>query len=114
MQHIVGEHRELHALKGSIKRTNPNHKNHKRHRKNLETLAKDGLIEVRSLKERHEELIKYLNNHNSPIGEIPTLEHLPKEVRNAKVDKQKAIQDLINRPEACQPKGTCKENLENK
>lgn len=111
IQHIVGEHRELHALKGSLERTDPSHENHERHRKNLETLAKDGILELRSLKERHEELVDYMDNHNSPIGEIPTLEFLPKKVRNAEVDKEKAIQDLSDRSEACQPEGACRDNL---
>ncbi|OKY77375.1 MAG: Pyrimidine dimer DNA glycosylase T4 endoV family [Candidatus Methanohalarchaeum thermophilum] len=113
MQHVVGEHRELHALKGSLERTKPKYDNHEKHRKNLTTLAKSGIIELKSLKERHEELVEYMDNHKSPIGETPTLEHLPEEVRNAEVDKEKAIKDLINRPEACNPKGICRKNLKN-
>ncbi len=111
-QHIVGEHRELHALKGSLERTKPEYKNCEKHRKNLTTLAKDGLVELKSLKKRHEELVKHLKNHKSPIGKIPTLEHLPEKVAKAEVNKEKAIQDLIDRPEACNPKGCCKNNLE--
>lgn len=79
-QHIVGEHRELHALKGSLERTKPEYDNCEKHRKNLTTLAKDGLIELKSLKERQEEMVKNLKNHDSPIGKIPTLTHLPNEV----------------------------------
>lgn len=110
-QHILGEHRELHALKGSIERTKPKYDNHEKHRKNLTTLAEDALIELESLKERHEELVKHIDNHNSPIGEIPTLEYLPKKVRKAKVDKEKSKLDLIDRPEACKPEGCCKQKL---
>lgn len=110
-QHIVGEHRELHALKGSLERTKPEYDNSEKHKKNLTTLAKDGLIELKSLKKRHEKLVKHLKNHNTPIGKIPTLENLPKKVAEAEVDKEKAIQDLIDRPEACNPKGCCKNNL---
>ncbi|OKY79042.1 MAG: Pyrimidine dimer DNA glycosylase T4 endoV family [Candidatus Methanohalarchaeum thermophilum] len=111
MQHVVGEHRELHALKGSLERTKPKYNNHRKHRKNLITLAKSGIIELRSLKERHEELVEYMDNHDSPIGETPTLEYLPKEVRKAEVNKEKSIQDLINRPGACRPEGRCRKNL---
>lgn len=107
MQHITGEHRELHALKASLERTKPKYDNCERHRKNLTTLAKKELIELKSLKERHKELANHLKNHNSPIGKIPTLKYLPEEVAWAEVYEEKAIQDLINRPEACRPKGSC-------
>lgn len=111
MQHIAGEHRELHALKGSLERTKPKYDNCGKHRKNLTTLAKDGLIELKSLKERHEELAKYLENHDSPIGEIPTTEYLPEDVARAEVNKEKAIRDLIDRPGACRPEGLCGEKI---
>ncbi len=110
-QHILGEHRELHALKGSIKRTKPDHENCEKHRKNLITLAKEGLIELNSLKERHENLVKYLDNHKSPIGEVPSLEYLPEDVKECEVDREKARLDLIGRPESCEPDGFCKDSL---
>ncbi len=112
LQHILGEHRELHALKGSLERTKPEYDNHEKHRKNLTTLARDGLIELKSLKDRHSELVEHLENHKSPIGEIPTLEHLPEDVREAEVDREKAVQDLLERPGACRPEGGCRDNLE--
>ena len=111
IQHILGEHRELHALKGALERTKPEYDNCNRHRKNLTTLAKDGLIELKSLRIRHEELVKFLNNHKTPIGNIPTLKYLPEEVARAKVDREKAVQDLIDRPKACRPEGYCGKKL---
>ncbi len=110
-QHIAGEHREIHALKGSLERTKPKYGNCEKHRKNLTTLAKAGLIELKSLKKRHEELAEHLENHNSEIEEVPTLKYLPKEVREGEVDREKAIHDLIDRPEACRPTGYCRKNL---
>lgn len=112
IQHIVGEHGELHALKGSLKRTKPKYDNCGKHEKNLTTLARSGLIELKSLKERHDKLAEYLKNHKTPIDGVPTLKYLPKEVVQAKVDGRKAIQDLIDRPEACRPEGYCRKNLQ--
>lgn len=112
IQHILGEHRELHALKGSIERTNPKRENHVRHRKMLIKLARSNLIELKSLKERHEELVIHIENHRSPIDQTPVLRYLPKKTIQAKVDKEKSIQDLISRPNACRPKGRCRENIE--
>ena len=111
MQHILGEHREIHALVGSIKRTKPSYEGCERHRNNLVGLARDGFIELKSLKKRHEELAKYFKNHSSPIEEVPSLEFLPKEVKIAKVDRGKAIQDLVDRPESCRPEGGCKDKI---
>ncbi len=111
LQHILGEHRELHALKGSLERTKPEYENCEKHRKNLTTLTEKGLIELKSLKNRHDKLVKYLENHNSPIGKIPTLKYLPEEVRQGEVDREKAVQDLIDRPKACRPVGCCRNNL---
>lgn len=107
IQHIAGEHRELHALKGSLERTKPEYENCEKHRKNLTALSGDGLIELKSLKERHDELVKYLDDHRTPIDEIPTLSHLPDEVVQAEVDRGKARRDLIDRSEACRPEGYC-------
>ncbi|KXB07750.1 hypothetical protein AKJ51_00105 [candidate division MSBL1 archaeon SCGC-AAA382A20] len=84
----------------------------KKHRKNLTTLAKVRLIELKSLKQRHKELVKYLDNHNSSVGKIPTLQYLPEDVAQAEVDKQKAMRDLIDRPEACKPEGYCEKQIE--
>lgn len=111
MQHIVGEHRELHALIGSLERTKPKYENHEKHQKNLTTLAKNGLIELKSLKKRHNQLVKHMKNHNSPIEKIPTTKHLPKKVKEVKVDIEKSKKDLIDRPESCKPKGYCKKKL---
>jgi len=111
IQHIVGEHRELHALKGSLERTKPECNNYERHIKNIITLAKEGFIDLKSLKSRHEELVKHIENHNSPMENVPTLKHLPKEARNAKVDKEKAVKDIIDRPEACRPVGCCGDKI---
>ena len=114
MRHITGEHRELHALEGSLERTNPEHDDYKcgYHIRYLNRLAKGGYIEPKSLKKRHDKLVKYFRNHKSPINEIPTLEYLPGEVVEAKVDKEKAIRDLLDRPEACRPIGYCGGNIE--
>ncbi len=111
VQHILGEHRELHALLGSLERTKPKYENSEKHRKNLATLAKFGLIELKSLKERHDKLAGYLENHKTPIEKVPTLKYLPDEVARAEVDKEKAKRDLINRPSSCRPEGYCRRKL---
>ncbi|KXA90013.1 hypothetical protein AKJ61_01670 [candidate division MSBL1 archaeon SCGC-AAA259B11] len=54
-----------------------------------------------------------MDNHNSPIGKIPTLQYLPEDVAQGEVDKKKAMRDLIDRPEACRPKGYCGEKIKN-
>ncbi|OUJ18441.1 Pyrimidine dimer DNA glycosylase T4 endoV family [Methanonatronarchaeum thermophilum] len=113
IQHILGEHRELHALMGSIERTKPGYKGFERHRNNIKALARDGYIELKSLKTRHEQLVGYLKNHNSPIEEVPTLEYIPKEVIEAEVNIEKSRKDLIDRPQACRPNGKCREKILN-
>ncbi|WGI18015.1 hypothetical protein [Methanonatronarchaeum sp. AMET-Sl] len=111
MQHILGEHRELHALVGTIKRTRPEYEGSIRHKNNLIGLARDGFIELKSLKKRHDELAKHFENHNSPIKELPPLKYLPKKVREARVDREKAVKDLIDRPKSCRPEGGCRDKI---
>ena len=62
-QHLLGEHRELHALWTIISQNRPGYRNHP------ETKRWDGKLPA--LRKRHEELVAEMKNrgynHNSPI-----------------------------------------------
>ncbi len=93
IKHIVGEHGEIH-----------------KHRHNF--VKKHSIkgriypvvqIEPKSMKKRHDELVKHLKNHKSPY-EMPDLSHLPKGIREAKVNKNISIKDLMSRCPECSKK----------
>lgn len=96
-QHIRGEHFELHCHKH----------NFEKHHSIAGRVSPVVLIEPESMKTRHDELAKYLKNHQSPY-ELPDLSYLPKEQRMAKVDKEESLKELRKR---CLK---CKEIIESK
>ena len=59
-QHLLGEHVELHMLVGSLNRG-----------KNIAGFLRDGLVELRSIRRRHEELVVEMQRrgfvHKSPL-----------------------------------------------
>ena len=59
-QHLLGEHVELHMLVGSLNRG-----------KNIAGFLRDGLVELRSIRRRHEELVVEMQRrgfrHQSPL-----------------------------------------------
>lgn len=85
--HLLGEHNEIHKHRHSFV---------KKHRMK----GRIGQIEPASMQFRHDELVKeMLNrgyNHNSPY-EQPDISYLP----DMKVDKEKALKDLLDRCKEC-------------
>jgi hypothetical protein len=91
--HLLGEHKEIHQLIGSIK---------KRHK--LDGFVRNNLIEIKSIHNRHFELVKEMSNrgytHSSPLTDY-NLDYLATEIINYRVDKNKSLVDLLNRCESC-------------
>ena len=62
-QHLLGEHVEIHMLVGSLNR-----------KKNIDGFLRDGLVELRSIRRRHAELVIEMRRrgfrHHSPLPEF--------------------------------------------
>jgi hypothetical protein len=62
-QHLLGEHVELHMLVGSLNRG-----------KRIDGFLRDGLVELRSIRRRHRELVAEMRRrgfrHQSPLPEF--------------------------------------------
>lgn len=91
--HLLGEHKEIHQLVGSII------KGHK-----LDGYVKNNCIEITSIQSRHDELVKELlargYKHHSPLKPFTT-EKLPESIKYFKINQQSSLKDLINRCEKC-------------
>lgn len=102
-QHILGEHKELHMLVGSV------FKGHS-------LWGYTNIIEPRSIYERHRQIVAEFKhrgwksgyNHQSPISSnmfemfILQLEELyPKSVINSRVDTTKSLHDITHRCDIC-------------
>ena len=94
-QHLVGEHRELHAIIGILLKGT-----------NISGYIDNNLIEVTSIVERHEivvhEMLVRGFKHLSPMnqGQI-VLEHLPDDHINYKIDRAPSGADLYSRCPTC-------------
>lgn len=91
-RHLLGEHVELHMFVGTIKR-----------KKSLDGYIKNNCVEPKSIKKRHDLLVKEMKKrgwkgHKTEI-ENPDISYL-KNI-NVKVDKEKSLEDLINRCSEC-------------
>ena len=95
-KHLLGEHLEMHMFLGSLKK-----------KKKLDGFFKNNLFEPRILFQRHqdlsEEMIRRGYNHNSPMTEKDcfAISHLPEHYQNWKIEREKALDDLIGRCEEC-------------
>ncbi len=76
-------------MKGSIESKKPRYDNHDIDRKNLITLAKDGIIELKTLKDKHEKLIQYLEVIILLSEKFQLRNTSPIQVRKTEVDKEK-------------------------
>ena len=88
-QHLLGEHLELHMFA-----------THLRNGKGIAGFIKSNCIEPGAIKIRHDLLVKYMKNHNTPI-EQPNLSKYSKEEREAKVDVKEAGKLLYSRCGLC-------------
>ena len=92
-QHLLGEHLELHMFAGSIKKGT-----------SLEGYVNNGLVEPKSIVKRHADLVKEMKrrgmNHRSPLKSI-NLRKLPPRIRNARINRRAALNDLMKRCPRC-------------
>jgi hypothetical protein len=90
-QHLLGEHVELHMMASSIAKC-----------RNLQGFLKNGLCEPSSIIKRHEKIVVEMEErgykHNKPLKNFMIL---TKELRNASVNREKSLSDLINRCSNC-------------
>ena len=86
-QHLLGEHVELHMLVGSLNRG-----------KNIAGFLRDGLVELRSIRRRHEELVVEMQRrgfrHESPLPEFRAR-------RAGRVDPVANLKELARRCADC-------------
>ena len=86
-QHLLGEHKEIHQLVGSIL-----------HKKSIAGYVEKGLIEVHNAEKRHSELVREMEkrgyNHQSKLQKF-------KSFKAGKVDIRKSIADLKQRCKEC-------------
>lgn len=92
-QHLLGEHRELHAIVGSLRIKN-----------SFQGYIDNNLVEVKSITERHQYIVEEMTvrgyKHKSPLEE-PDFNYLPEEHKNFRVNKESSFSDLYNRCEMC-------------
>lgn len=86
-KHLLGEHKEIHQLLGSIKKN-----------RGIKGYIENGFIEVHNVKKRHSEIVKEMirrrYSHKSDIKNI-------KLFKAGKVDVKKSISDLRKRCKEC-------------
>ena len=91
MQHRVGEHGEMHKHIPSF------HKMHNVHGRVYPKV----LIQFNGFRKRHDTLAYYLNNHRSPLIDLPDFKSIYPEYYNIQVDLSVSIKDLIDRWPDC-------------
>lgn len=96
-KHLRGEHFELHILSGVItKQTNP---------KLLQTLAKNGLLCLRDLAIRHDEIADEMMlrgmNHKSDLWFDWEMYHRSLGLPDSDIDLDKSVYDLFTRCSEC-------------
>ncbi len=88
-QHLLGEHAEIHMFIGAISRG-----------KSIKGYLEKGLLEVHSLHNRHERLVREMKlrgyRHNSDIDEM-----WRQAERSGYIDKDRSFEQLINRCSRC-------------
>lgn len=91
--HLLGEHNEMHAFVGTINKC-----------RKVDGYICNNLLEPLSITKRHDELAEEMinrgMNHKSPIIE-PDLSYLDESKIYSEVDKEMAMNDLLNRCEKC-------------
>lgn len=92
-KHLLGEHIEIHMFVGSINKGI-----------SMEGYIKNNLLEPSSLIERHDEIVKEMKrrgmNHNTPLPSIK-ITNLPEHLRDAKINKHEALEELHKRCANC-------------
>lgn len=93
-RHLLGEHRELHAIMGCLRIEN-----------GVQGYIDNNLIEITNIIPRHEVIVKEMKvrgyKHRSPIIETPNIGYLPQEHIDYKVDRRLSAADLYSRCKMC-------------
>lgn len=90
-KHLLGEHFEIHKHR---------HNFEKRHSIAGRVSGEVIQVEPEAMKRRHDELAATLKSHRSPYG-MPDLSYLPVEHREAKVDQEESVRELLRRCPDC-------------
>lgn len=92
-QHLLGEHREVHMIIGSLLR-----------KKNLKGFLENRLIEPLSISKRHDALVEEMHGrgykHNTPVNTVPDTGYLGI-LESTRVDSRKSERDLAERCREC-------------
>ena len=92
-KHLLSEHAEIHAFVYMIE-----------HGRSVEGYIRNNKLEPRSLKKRHDQLVEEMKKrgiqHNTPL-EQPKLDSIPEELRDVKIDVDRALADLFRVCEEC-------------
>lgn len=94
-KHLMGEHVEHHMVVGVLKK-----------KYSLDGFIKNNLLEITSLKERHDSLVEEMlrrgYNHKTELREEDyDTSYLEDRIKNYKINKSSALEDLLNRCEEC-------------
>lgn len=92
-QHLLGEHREIHMLVGSIRKG-----------RNIKGFLENQLLEPLSIKSRHDAIVKEMHRrgyrHNTPVDTQPDTGYLGV-LEASRVDPEKSRKDLAARCAKC-------------
>lgn len=92
-QHLLGCHNEIHKLVG-----------HLRKKKSITGWIQNNCLELRSIDSYHSKLVDEMRvrgyHHKSPLPSY-SLDYLPENEREYKIDKEKALKDLLERCKKC-------------
>lgn len=97
-KHLLGEHVELHMFIGTLRKDI-----------SLKGYKDNNLVEPLSIPDRHTQITEEMKRrgmkHNSEISEgefHELLLRMPKDVRNNKINKKEALEELLIRCDRCQ------------
>jgi hypothetical protein len=93
-KHLLGEHLETHMFWGIIK---------KKCVSSLKGYVENNLLEIKSLKKRHDELVREMENrnyhHNTPMEVLE--ENEIENIRQIEIDKEASLKELLKRCNEC-------------
>jgi hypothetical protein len=91
--HLLGEHREIHTLISSLIR-----------KRKLDGYIRNNCLELKSIKQRHELLVKEMQRrnykHKSELDKFD-LSYLEEKIINYMVDRRSSLEDLVTRCPNC-------------
>ena len=92
-QHLIREYREHFTIVGALRK-----------KKRMNGFVDHNCLELSKLQERFDELkAEMLRRGHKPVKqfEVPDTSYLSETIRNAKVDREASLQDLLNQCEHC-------------